>query len=99
MKNLVVSSLIALASTVAFAGASVAEEIHIPVAGKDARTLHIEIVKAAHRVCAEASADLFAPVSEDQCLIATVAKATAQAKAAQTSVVASAGQTANRGER
>jgi hypothetical protein len=86
MKSLLTSSLLLLLALAP--GAASAEGVAVSLAGKSPMALHRDIVRAALAVCAEAELDFMAHVSDRACVAATVAKATAQVQAIQSTQVA-----------
>jgi butyrate kinase len=64
-------------SGVGLSGVAQAESITISLAGKDARTVHAEIAKAAYQVCREVGPDSIAITGQADCVSDTIAKADA----------------------
>jgi hypothetical protein len=83
MTKILKLSLLSLAALCAGSGAVAAQDIRIPVAGKSPRAIHIEIVKAAYRVCDEAALNFMSSAPADQCVAAAVADATQQLRQVQ----------------
>jgi hypothetical protein len=77
--------LVASAAALSLAGAAHAQDgVHIALTGKDAKTVHAEIVQAAHKVCRDSAAVVedFSFSSEAGCVNDTVDKAEAEYRAA-----------------
>jgi ribonuclease HII len=70
----------ALSATFALAGVARAEEVRIDLAGKDARTIHAEIVQAAYQVCRDVAVDSIQISSRGECVADTIEKADADAR-------------------
>jgi sRNA-binding protein len=100
MTNAFKLSTAAALALFALAGAARAEDVRIDLSGKDARTIHAEIIDAAYKVCSESDAEMMNTASQSECVSATIAKAEDEARRASTVHMASAQQTtAPRGER
>ncbi len=79
MTNLLKSSIAATA-LLAFSGVARAESVTISLVGKDAQTVHAEIVKAAYQVCRESAPDSIALTQQADCVSDTITKADADAR-------------------
>jgi len=82
MTNFLKTALFA-AAALTFAGAAHADGVHISIDGKDASTVHAEIIKAAQKVCRESPdvATDFIVGSQANCVSDTVEKADAEFRA------------------
>ena len=79
MTNLFKTSLAAAVAVFALSGVARAESVTISLDGKDAQTVHAEIVKAAYQVCREVKPDSIALTQQADCVSDTIAKADADA--------------------
>jgi hypothetical protein len=74
------SSIAAAAAVFALSGIANAQSVTISLDGKDAQTVHAEIVKAAYQVCRDTRPDSILLTNEADCVFDTIAKADAQAR-------------------
>ena len=83
MTNFLKTLLVATAGALSLAGAAHAQDgVHITLDGKDAKTVHAEIVQAAHKVCHDVDAPVdYTLSSESTCVNDTVDKAQAEFRA------------------
>ena len=81
MTKTIRTSIAAVAAMFALSGIAHAEGVRIDLTGKDAKTVHTEIVRAAHAVCREPGIDSISINSEATCVADTIEKATLDLKA------------------
>jgi hypothetical protein len=74
MTTTIKTSIAAVAAMFALSGIAHAEGVKISLVGKDAVAIHAEIVKAAHTVCTNVSADSIALTGQSECVADTIAK-------------------------
>jgi len=90
MTNTLKISVAAFITAFAIGGVAQAEGIKIDLAGKDAKTIHDEIVQAALAVCRDPASDSVLISSQHDCVVDTIAKAEADAHLAAATKVAKA---------
>jgi hypothetical protein len=80
MNNTIKTSIAAVAAVFALTGVAHAQEVKIDLLGKDARTIHAEIVAAADKVCRAAidTSPDFVMTPQSECVSATIEKADAE---------------------
>jgi hypothetical protein len=99
MTTTIKTSFALAAANLAISGVAHAESVKISLVGKDAATIHAEIVKAAHLVCTNVSADSIAITAQSECVADTIAKANADLRGLARTRLAQANTAAIRGER
>ncbi len=99
MNNLLKTSIAAAAAMFALSGIANAEGVKISLVGKDTKTIHAEIVKAAYEVCRDVSADAISVTAHSDCVSDTIDKADAELRDAYAPMQKAELSAAQRGER
>jgi hypothetical protein len=90
---------IAAAAVFALSGIAHAEGVKISLVGKDAKTIHAEIVKAAYEVCRDVGSDTIAVSAHADCVSDTIEKADADLRNAAIPMQKAELSASQRGER
>jgi len=95
------TALVAVTAVFALTGVAHAEGVTIQLAGKDAKAVHSEIVRAAYKVCRSSVADYtdFSMASEATCVNDTVGKFDAEYRTVAATRMAAAQTGGRTGER
>ena len=99
MTKTIKTSIAAVAAMFALSGMANAEGVRIELTGKDAKTIHAEIVKAAYEVCRDVGSDTISITTHADCVSDTVEKANADLRSIPLPMEKAELSAAQRGER